>query len=49
MIADAAYLARAIREPAAEIADGYPPAMPPYGQLSDNDLRALIAWIESLK
>jgi cytochrome c oxidase subunit 2 len=49
LIADAAYLARAIREPAAEIADGYPPAMPPYGELSDNDLRALIAWLESLK
>ena len=49
LIADAAYLARAIREPAAEIADGYPPAMPPYGQLSDTELQALIAWLESLR
>lgn len=47
--ADADYLAKAIREPAAEIVDGYPPAMPPYPQLSDTDLQALIAWIESLQ
>lgn len=47
--ADAAYLARAIREPAAEIVEGYPPAMPPFSQLSDADLQALIAWLESLK
>ena len=49
VVADSAYLIRALREPAAEIVDGYPPAMPPFGQLSDADLQALIAWLESLK
>ena len=47
--ADAAYLIRAIREPAAEIVAGYPPAMPPYAQLSDDDIQALITWLEGLK
>ena len=47
--ADAAYLTRAIREPAAEIVTGYPPAMPPFAQVSDADLTALLAWLESLR
>ncbi|TLM64997.1 MAG: cytochrome c oxidase subunit II [Deltaproteobacteria bacterium] len=47
--ADAAYLKRALMEPAAEIVEGYPPAMPPYTQLSEADLAALLAWLESLK
>jgi cytochrome c oxidase subunit 2 len=47
--ADFDYLARALREPAAEIAQGYPPAMPPYAHLSEQDIKALIAWLESLK
>lgn len=46
--ADAAYLERAIREPAAEIVDDYPPAMPPFGQLSEADMQALIAWLKTL-
>lgn len=49
MTADAAYLTRAIREPAAEVVDGYPPAMPPFSQVSDADLQALLAWLESLQ
>jgi cytochrome c oxidase subunit 2 len=47
--ADADYLERALRDPAAEIAAGYPPAMPPFGQLGKADLHALLAWLESLK
>jgi cytochrome c oxidase subunit 2 len=47
--ADAAYLQRALREPAAEIVAGFPPAMPAFGQLGDADLQALLAWMESLK
>ena len=47
--ADADYLARAIRDPAAEIVAGYPPAMPPYPGLADGDVAALITWLESLK
>lgn len=47
--ADAAYLQRAIREPAAEVIVGYPPVMPPFTDLSEADLQALITWLESLK
>jgi cytochrome c oxidase subunit 2 len=47
--ADAVYLARALREPAVEIATGYPPAMPAFPTLPDAELQALLAWLESLK
>ena len=47
--ADAAYLERAIREPGAEIAKDYPPAMPPYPNLSPADIEALLAWLEAQK
>jgi cytochrome c oxidase subunit 2 len=46
--ADAAYLTRAIRDPAAEIVAGYPPVMPPYAGLAEAEVAALIAWMESL-
>jgi cytochrome c oxidase subunit 2 len=46
--ADAAYLTRAIRDPAAEIVAGYPPVMPPYAGLAETEVAALIAWMESL-
>jgi len=49
VIADDDYLAKAIREPSIEIVDGYPPAMPSYGQVSDADVQALLKWLESLK
>ncbi len=47
--ADADYLIRAIRDPGAEIAKDYPPAMPPYPGLSDEDIKALQAWLETLE
>ncbi|MGK2943366.1 MAG: cytochrome c oxidase subunit II [Desulfuromonadales bacterium] len=47
--ADADYLIRAIREPGIEIVQGYPAAMPPFPQLSDEDIKALQAWLETLK
>ena len=47
--ADFDYLSRALREPSAEIVQGYPPAMPPYAQLTEEQIKALIAWMESLK
>jgi cytochrome c oxidase subunit 2 len=49
VIADSDYLAKAIREPSIEIVDGYLPAMPPYAQVSDADIQALLKWLESLK
>lgn len=48
-IADFDYLARALREPSAEIAQGYPPAMPPYTHLTEEEIKALIAWMKSLE
>ena len=46
---DTNYLIRAIREPGADIAEGYPAAMPPYPGLSDDDIKALQSWMETLK
>jgi cytochrome c oxidase subunit 2 len=47
--ADTEYLIRAIREPGAEVTEGYPPAMPPYPGLSDDDIKAMQSWMETLK
>ena len=47
--ADTDYLIRAIREPGAEISEGYPAAMPPYPGLSDDDIKAMQSWMETLK
>jgi len=47
--ADSAYLIRAVREPGAEVTEGYPAAMPPYPGLSDDDINNLKAWLETLK
>jgi cytochrome c oxidase subunit 2 len=47
--ADTDYLIRAVRDPGAEIVKGYPPAMPPYPGLSDANIKALQAWLETLK
>ena len=47
--ADTDYLIRAIREPGAEVTEGYPPAMPPYPGLSDDDIKAMQSWMETLK
>ena len=49
VLADKAFLTRAIHDPSAEVAEGYPPAMPPYPGLSDEDIDALQTWMESLK
>ena len=47
--ADTDYLIRAIREPGADVAEGYPAAMPPYPGLSDDDIKAIQSWMETLK
>jgi len=47
--ADADYLIRAIREPGVEIVQGFPAAMPPFPQLSDDDIKAMQTWLETLK
>ena len=46
---DAAYLERSLRDPNADIVKGYPPVMPSFSHLSEADIKALVAWLESLK
>jgi cytochrome c oxidase subunit 2 len=48
VLADEAYLKRSIREPAAQVVKGYPPIMPKT-EVSDEELAALLAYIESMK
>ncbi len=47
--ADTDTLIRAIRQPAAEVVKGYPNAMPPYPDLSDDEIETMLAWLETLK
>ena len=49
MKADTDYLIRAIREPGAEVTEGFPAVMPPYPGLSDEDIEAIEAWMRSLE
>lgn len=47
---DAAYVRESILHPQAFARPGYPPAMPPFeGQIKDVEIKALTAYIESLK
>lgn len=45
---DEAYLLRAIRDPASEIAKGYPPAMPAT-PMQESEIRQLVAFIKTLQ
>lgn len=48
--ADAQYINESIMEPQAKIVEGYPPVMPSFkGQVSDDQMNALIAYIKTLK
>lgn len=49
ILADSDYLIRAIREPGIEVTDGYPAAMPPYPGMSDEAIKAIEAWLETLR
>lgn len=48
VLADAAYLKRALHQPSLEVVKDYPDAMPPYPSLSDEDIAQLQSWLESL-
>jgi uncharacterized membrane protein len=48
-LADEAYIRKSIREPAAVIVKGYPPAMPPFAHLPEGQIDAIVAYIKSLK
>jgi cytochrome c1 len=47
--ADAQYLHQSIVDPMSQIVKGFPPAMPPYNYLPEQDIQDIIAYIESLK
>ena len=49
VIADEAYLRESIVNPNKQIVAGYPPTMPPYGYLKEEQINQLIAYIKSLK
>lgn len=44
---DDAYFAQSVKDPMSQIAEGYPPAMPPLG-LSDDEIAALAAYVKTL-
>jgi cytochrome c oxidase subunit 2 len=46
---DAAYIHESIVDPNAKIVKGYPPAMPPFAYLTEEQIADIIAYIESLK
>ncbi|MEX0594089.1 MAG: c-type cytochrome [Balneolaceae bacterium] len=48
VLADEAYLQRAIVEPGAEIAQGFQNMMTPYGHLSEEEILSLIEYIKTL-
>lgn len=47
--ADEEYLRRSIAEPGVEIVQGYPPAMPPFNDLEEAEMRALIDYLKGVK
>lgn len=50
VVADENYLLNSIVAPAAQVVEGYPPAMPPsYGSLPQDQLNALVAYIKSVQ
>lgn len=46
---DENYIRESIVDPAAKVHAGFPPAMPPFGNLTDKELNGLIEYIKSLK
>ena len=47
--ADAAYLSESIRKPAAKVVAGFQPVMPSFPELNDQDVVALVNFIEGVK
>jgi len=48
VVADRAYLRKAILDPSAQIVESYPAAMPPYSHLSQEEIEALLDYLEGL-
>lgn len=49
VVRDAEYLARAIRQPSADTVPGLAIPMPAYPNLTDDDVTALVAYVQSLR
>lgn len=49
VVADEGYLRESIVNPNKQIVAGYPPSMPPYNYLKEEQVNQLIAYIKSLK
>lgn len=49
VVADEEYLRESIVNPNKQLVAGYPPVMPPYGHLKEEQIQQLIAYIKSLK
>lgn len=49
VVADEAYLRESILNPNKQLVAGYPPSMPPYNYLKEEQVNQLIAYIKSLK
>lgn len=46
---DGAYLKRSLREPAADVVKGYPPVMPPYPNLSDDEIEEIGEFLKEVR
>lgn len=49
VVVDDAYLHQSIVDPLSQVVQGYPPAMPPYNYLTEQQIADLIAYIKSLQ
>ena len=46
---DDAYIARSIKDPNAQVVQGFQPVMPPQANLADADIASIIAYIKTLE
>jgi len=46
---DEAYLRRSIQEPQADVVKGFQPIMPAFGDLSKDEVAALVEYLEGIK
>lgn len=49
VVADDAYITQSIKDPLSQIVKGFPPSMPPFSYLTDQQIADIIAYIKSLK
>ncbi len=47
--ADGDYVRRALQEPGADVAEGYPAVMPAYPQLGEAEIEAIVEWLKTVR